>query len=132
MKIRTTFVTNSSSTNFLLMTDGELTKELLFEKLGFEVGSPIEEKGMELCSRIIEGIYCGPRFGDEEEKDSQKIEEEFGSYVLKKHDEYKDKGYYIYFGRTHSGEETLTDLFTMDTFEIEETGFYLNARNCIW
>ena len=35
MKIRMGFITNSSSTNFLIISKEELTEEYLFEKLGF-------------------------------------------------------------------------------------------------
>ena len=34
MKIRTGFITNSSSTNFLIISRKELTEDYLFEKLG--------------------------------------------------------------------------------------------------
>ena len=43
MKIRVGFITNSSSTNFLIISDKELTSDLLFEKLGFSDKSD-EEK----------------------------------------------------------------------------------------
>lgn len=35
MKIRMGFITNSSSTNFLIISKKELTEDYLFKKLGF-------------------------------------------------------------------------------------------------
>ena len=49
MKIRTGFITNSSSTNFLIISKKELSAEYLYKKLGFKNGSPIEEQGWTLC-----------------------------------------------------------------------------------
>ena len=38
MKIRMGFITNSSSTNFLIISKEELTEDYLFKKLGFVSG----------------------------------------------------------------------------------------------
>ena len=38
MKIRMGFITNSSSTNFLIISKEELTEDYLFKKLGFVQG----------------------------------------------------------------------------------------------
>ena len=48
MKIRIGYVTNSSSTNFLILSKKELTPEYLFKKLGFKKGSIIEQYALDL------------------------------------------------------------------------------------
>ena len=48
MKIRMGFITNSSSTNFLIISKKELTEEYLFKKLGFKKGGMLEEQGLQL------------------------------------------------------------------------------------
>mgnify|MGYP000633358387 CR=1 FL=1 len=53
MKIRMGFITNSSSTNFLIISKEELTEEYLFEKLGFIKDGMLEKQGRELCRSII-------------------------------------------------------------------------------
>ncbi len=45
MKIRMGFITNSSSTNFLIISKEKLTEDYLFEKLGFIKGGALEEQG---------------------------------------------------------------------------------------
>lgn len=66
MKIRMGFITNSSSTNFLIISNEELTEDFLFRKLGFVKGGKLEEKGMELCKDILYGISRGLRYYDYE------------------------------------------------------------------
>ena len=51
MKIRMGFITNSSSTNFLIISKEELTEEYLFKKLGFVQGGVLEEQGRQLQRR---------------------------------------------------------------------------------
>ena len=59
MKIRTGFITNSSSTNFLIISKKELTEDYLFEKLGFIGDGQLAEQGHMLCKEIISGIDRG-------------------------------------------------------------------------
>ena len=132
MKIRTGFVTNSSSTNFLIMSKEELTPEFLFRKLGFKKGSIIERQAMELCENIVDGTKRGPNYYDVSEFDKETINRFFGFDTSEKFEKYKKKGFFSYIGYTNSDDSTLTGFFTTDTFEIEQKGFYLNGRNCIW
>lgn len=129
MKIRTGFITNSSSTNFLIISKEELTSEYLFEKLGFIEGGKLAEKGHELCDNIIAGLgYL--RYFDYSFPTHDNINEIFGPKAA----EYYDKMKYanVYWGYTSSGETPLTEFFTTDSFEIEEPDFYLNGRSCVW
>ena len=62
MKIRMGFITNSSSTNFLIISKEELTEEYLFEKLGFIKDGMLEKQGRELCRSIIYALDGGLRY----------------------------------------------------------------------
>ena len=132
MKIRVGYVTNSSSTNFLILSKKELTPEYLFKKLGFKKGSVIEEYAMELCENIVEGTYRGLRYYEFDEMNFQSVKEAFGEDWAEKYKKFNDKGYYSYMGYTSSDQGALTSFFTSDTFEIEKDGLYINGRSCIW
>lgn len=132
MKIRIGYVTNSSSTNFLILSKKELTPDYLYKKLGFKKGSIIEQHAMELCDNIIEGTSRGLRYFDFEEMNYVNVKEVFGEDAAEKYKKYKEKGFYSYMGYTGSDENTLTSFFTTDTFELEEKGIYINGRSCVW
>ena len=125
MKIRNGFVTNSSSTNFIIISKKEITIDFLFDKLGFKKGTPCEEMGWELC----ENLYYRP---DEEALNFEDISKDFGMETANKWKCLTEKGYYSLRGCTSSDNDTLTSFFTMDSFEINEKDFYINGKNCIW
>lgn len=132
MKIRIGYVTNSSSTNFLILSKKELTPEYLFKKLGFKKGSIIEQYALDLCENIINGTYRGLRYFDFEEMNYENVKQVFGEDTAEKYKKYKEKGFHSYMGYTSSDEDTLTSFFTTDTFELEGNGIYINGRSCVW
>lgn len=73
MKIRMGFITNSSSTNFLIISKEELTEEYLFEKLGFIKDGMLEKQGRELCRSIIYALDGGLRYHNYEIPDYESI-----------------------------------------------------------
>lgn len=130
MKIRMGFITNSSSTNFLIISKEELTEEYLFKKLGFVQGGVLEEQGRQLCHSIMRAINGGVRYYDYDTPNYESIKEVFGD---KSAAQFKTKkGYHAYWGYTSSDDYPITQFFTTDSFEIEEKDFYLNGRACVW
>ena len=130
MKIRMGFITNSSSTNFLIISKEELTEEYLFEKLGFIKGGALERQGRELCENIMYALNGGLRNYHFEKPSYEAIKEAFGEKSAKIYN--KHKKYYTYWGYTSSDDSPLTQFFTTDSFEIEDKDFYINGRACVW
>jgi len=130
MKIRTGFITNSSSTNFLIISKDELTEEYLFKKLGFKKGSMLERQGRELCESIMYAITRGLYYHDYDEPSYDTIKEVFGEKAAEIFN--NRKGYHAAWGYTSSDEEPIVQFFTTDSFEIEEKDFYVNGRACVW
>ena len=130
MKIRMGFITNSSSTNFLIISKEELTEDYLFKKLGFVQGSVLEEQGRQLCDSILDAINSGLRYYSYDMPTYETIKEVFGdkSAMLYK----KNKKYHAYWGYTSSDDSPIIQFFTTDSFEIEDKDFYLNGRSCVW
>lgn len=84
MKIRIGYVTNSSSTNFLILSKKELTAQYLYKKLGFKKNSPIESAAMEMCENIIYGTNKGLRYFNFDEVTYDNVKEVFGvKYYIK-------------------------------------------------
>ena len=125
MKIRNGFVTNSSSTNFIIISKKEITIQFLFDKLGFKRGTSFEEMGWELCSNLFYKL-------DKDTLNYEDISKDFGVKTANKWNDLTQKGYDSLRGYTSSDEDTLTSFFTMDSFEIDEKDFYINGKNCIW
>lgn len=132
MKVRIGYVTNSSSTNFLILSRKELTAEYLYRKLGFKKNSPIKGAAMEMCESILFGTRNGLRYFDIENLDYDSVKESFGEATAIKFEKYRKKGFKAYMGYTSSGDGTLTDFFTTDSFELKENGLYVFARDCMW
>lgn len=130
MKIRMGFITNSSSTNFLIISKEELTEDYLFKKLGFVQGGILEDQGRQLCNSILHAINSGLRYYSYDMPTYETIKEVFGdkSAMLFK----KNKKYHAYWGYTSSDDSPITQFFTTDSFEIEDKDFYLNGRSCVW
>ena len=131
MKIRTGFITNSSSTNFLIISKNELTEEYLFRKLGFIEGGQLAKQGHDLCKEIIRGIERGGlRYHDYDTPGYEEIKKVFGDVAAEKFKAME--GAYSYWGYTDSDDTPFTQFFTTDSFEINEKNFYINGRACVW
>lgn len=132
MMIRDGFVTNSSSTNFLIISQEELTVEYLTKKLGIKSNSPIEFDVENMCREIIDGTKGGVCWFDVKELNYESILEVFGHKSAARYKELTGKGYHAYIGHTESADSPLTAFFTQDCFILDEKGFYIDGKNCIW
>ena len=131
MKIRTGFITNSSSTNFLIIAKEELTEDYLFKKLGFVEGGQLAEQGHTLCKEIMSGVdRGGRRYFGYDTPSYENIKEIFGPKAANRFK--RMQGSHTYWGHTSSDQTPMTQFFTMDSFEIEEKDFYVNGRACAW
>lgn len=132
MKIRSGFVTNSSSTNFLIISKEELTPEYLLKKLGFNQNSKILESGYTFVAEIMRGTESGLRWFDFDKIDYDAILKVFGKESAQKYLDLNEKGFFTYVGHTSSDDDYLTSFMTMDNFLIDDKDFYMNGLNCAW
>jgi hypothetical protein len=134
MKIRDGFVTNSSSTNFLIISKEELTEEYLLKKLGFMPNSSIRDAGEKLVFSILNSIGYGLRWYkiDCENPTYENILEVFRKKSAEKIKKKKKKGYKVNMGYTNSDEDYITYFMTCDYFVIDDKDFYMDGRNCVW
>lgn len=132
MIIRDGFVTNSSSTNFMIISKEVLTSSYLRKKLGFKDTSRIAGVGLSLAEDLISGISSGLRWFEVETIDYAAILEAFGKESADKYKELSEKGYHTYMGHINSDDDYLTSFMTMDSFIIDEKDFYMDGKNCVW
>jgi len=123
MKIRKGFVTNSSSTNFLIISKQEINLEYLINKMTDGKSSIFDEEIKELCITMMDRIECVETI---KKKD---IQEKFGIQVEKIYESFKKDGCFIYIGSTEDSDPGLASFFTLYPMEIKTDDFYLNALN---
>lgn len=131
MKIRTGFVTNSSSTNFLILSRKELTCEFLLKELGFNKLGPAFEEGYELVHEMLRRIN-DMNYWSEDMLSAEKIGEEFGESSKSLYLSLSEKGWYAYIGTTDSSTSELVTFFTTDSGTIKTKNLFIDARQCIW
>ena len=73
MIIRDGYVTNSSSTNFMIISKEKLTRDYLIEKLGFKKGSSINSSTVSLANDIVSATEYGVRWFEVEQIDYDTI-----------------------------------------------------------
>lgn len=132
MKIRDGFVTNSSSTNFLIISKEELTIDYLMKKLGVSPNSPIVSEMESLCREIIDGSQSGVRWFNVAEINYDTVLEVFGQNSANRYKELTSIGYHAFMGHTGSDDSPLTSFFTTDCFILDERGLYIDGKNCVW
>ena len=132
MIIRDGFVTNSSSTNFMIISKEELTYDYLRKKLGFKKTSSIINACDSLVSDIMSGISSGVRWFEIDTIDYTTILKVFGKESADKYNELSKKGYHTYMGHISTDDDYLTALMTVDSFVIDEKDFYMDGKNCVW
>ncbi len=132
MKIRSGFVTNSSSTSFLIITKEELDKESFFDLIGVSLDSPIAD--------LFEGLYQAVTTNDSYGLSADAISDKelFGGrvtltdYMLDKIKAAHGKGVKIYYGFMSNEKNNFEPFFCTDSFEIENDTIYFNGLNCVW
>ncbi|MCI8650726.1 MAG: hypothetical protein HFG20_11495 [Anaerotruncus sp.] len=132
MIIRDGFVTNSSSTNFMIISKEKLNSDYLFEKLGFKKNSSISSAAFSLVDDIIGATELGVRWFEIDQIDYKTILKIFGKESAEKFKKMSKIGYHTYIGHTNSDDDYLTSFMTMDSFVIDEKDFYMDGKNCGW
>lgn len=132
MIIRDGFVTNSSSTNFMIISKEKLSGEYLLDKLGFKKRSGISEAAVSLADDIVSATKSGVRWFEVDQIDYETILKIFGKDSAERFKVMSEKGYHTYIGHTNSDDDYLTSFMTMDSFVIDEKDFYMDGKNCGW
>lgn len=118
MKIKRDFITNSSSTSFILMFKNDFDEKKLLTAFGIEENSVLAEIFEDFITSL--GLY--------EKLDLHEYEEKILKEELEKLKDAKKEGKKIYFGKLATDEGLLESFFCQDSFLIDTEEIYFNGR----
>ena len=137
MKIRAGFVSNSSSTSFLILAADDLTEKNFLELMGVNPQSPFAEIFRELHVALLDGI--------EESVDLREVDDstpvtwwldafkgKVSPRMAEKLQNARKRGLKVYYGNIDSESSQAESFFCCDSFEAENEKFYINALECAW
>lgn len=122
MKIRSDFVTNSSTTSFVIITKGKFTQEKFYNLVGIQNGSPLIPIFEKLFFLLEEKMTPF-------ENPNKPIENVDLKQII---DESLKEGKCVYYGRLSSDNDMLESFFCTDSFEMKNDELYINGVNCGW
>lgn len=132
MKIKLDFISNSSSTSFVYISDGELGVDAFLTAAGVQRDSPVVDLFLQMHSELTHRIARGDKLGSESE-----IEEYIAAHapmpnVVDRMRAAVHEGKKVVTG-TFSSENNLAEmLLCVEIFEMDTDQFFLNAYDNYW
>ena len=134
MKIKTDFVTNSSSTNFIVMSQGIPTMQAFFNAVGISQESMFLDIFVHLfkCFKndLNPGLLYVRRFGYS--TIDEYVEKNFSKDTLDRVKDAEAKGYDTYIGDLHNDNDAIETLFCCDSFVIDGEKLVIDATEDGW
>jgi len=136
MKIRSDFVTNSSSTSFVIIAKDKFDLANLQKMMGIKRGSPFEALARNLFAILTENMsslekHFSHRLSLGEALDDI-ISSEYSSETAQRILSAQNAGHKIFCGRMSSEEEPIQTFFCCESFELEDRDIYIDATECTW
>lgn len=133
MKIKIDFVSNSSSTSFVYISDEELSEEIFLEAAGVDGDGPVGDIFRQMHYEISTAIQdYGKRVTSKEAIDNLASTNEFTPEVIEMMKEAIDQGKNVVTSSLSSDGSLAESLMCVTVFEIKSDRFYINAYNSYW
>lgn len=134
MRIRAGFVSNSSSTSFLIITRDELEEGAFLDLMGVAPDSPIAGLFRELFSDVV----AASQYIDFERVDRRVSPESWfrgdrlSTVMVDRLRQAAEKGLKAYVGTLSSDNTPVQTFFCTEAFELENERIYFNYLECAW
>lgn len=138
MKIKTDFITNSSSTCFVIMFKGELSLSRFIKAIGISSDSNFLDIYEELFNAIksdltpIDAFISKDKWNKDDKSIEKYIKDVFSDQTYKRIINAQENGYTVYMGRLSSDVDEIETYFCTSCFVIESDTLIFDATNDAW
>ncbi|CAK1752104.1 MULTISPECIES: hypothetical protein [Vibrio] len=132
MKVKFDFISNSSSTSFVYISDEELNEEAFFEAVGVDREGPVGDLFYQMYNEIKTSLRdSGKQVLTKEDAESFAAYE-FTPDVVNKMKDAIEQGKIVTTSKLSSDGSLAESLLCVSMFEVESDSFYINAYNNVW
>nr|WP_321482062.1 hypothetical protein [uncultured Cohaesibacter sp.] len=132
MKLKLDFISNSSSTSFVYISDRELTEEAFIKAAGVDPDGPVGSLFVQMHRELVDGLRYGRPVKTEDQAESLAGTHEFTPDVVQKMKDAVNQGRLVLTGSLSSEEALAEILLCTEMFEVNSDEFYINAFNNYW
>ncbi|EDS6040421.1 hypothetical protein JK365_12775 [Salmonella enterica subsp. enterica serovar Ceyco] len=132
MKIKRDFISNSSSTSFIYISQNEFSKDMFFKAIGISSSSPLCPMFEDFYRVLEDAINGGERVFDIKKLNVDERYPEFSNSTLEHADDALKNNKKVILCSLSSETELPETFLCIESFEILSPDFIINAYNNYW